>query len=93
MGDKKMRLPKLLVVISALALIGGCAMPTPVPSGNPNNPIKRLAVLPLVNNTNDVDAPEFVRERLVAALEARLYNVQPLEETDQILRDQMGISA
>ena len=87
-----MRLSKLLVVISVLALMGGCALPMPKPSGDPGNPIKRVAVLPLVNNTNDVDAPEFVRERLVAALKARLYNVQPLEETDQILRDQMGIT-
>lgn len=87
-----MRLSKLLVVLSALALIGGCALPMPTPSGDPGNPIKRLAVLPLVNNTTDVDAPQFVRERLAAALETHLYNVQPLEETDQILRDQMGIT-
>ena len=87
-----MRLSKLLVVLSVIALITACAMPMPKPSGDPGNPIKRLAVLPLVNNTNDVDAPEFVRERLVEALEARFYNVQPLEETNQILRDQMGIS-
>ena len=87
-----MRLSKLLVFMSVIALIAGCAMPMPKPSGDPGNPIKRLAVLPLVNNTNDVDAPEFVRERLVEALAARWYNVQPLEETNQILRDQMGIS-
>ena len=87
-----MRLYKLMVVVAVLALIGGCALPMPKPSGDPGNPIKRLAVLPLVNNTNDVDAPEFVREHLIGALEARLYNVQPLEETNQILRDQMGIT-
>ena len=87
-----MRLFRLLAAMLILALIGGCALPMPQPSGDPYNPIKRLAVLPLVNNTNDVDAPEFVRERLVEALAARLYNVQPLEETDQILRDQMGIT-
>ena len=87
-----MRLSKLLVVISILAIIGGCTLPMPKPSGDPGNPIRRLAVLPLVNNTNDVDAPEMVRERLVLALEANLYNVQPLEEIDQILRDQMGIT-
>ena len=88
----KMKLSNLLAVVSILALIGGCTLRMPNPSGDPYNPIKRLAVLPLVNNTTDVNAPEFVRERLVAALEARLYNVQPLEETDQILRDQMGIT-
>ena len=87
-----MRLSKLLVFMSVIALIAGCALPMPKPSGDPGNPIKRLAVLPLVNNTNDVDAPEFVRERLVEALAARMYNVQPLEETNQILRDQMGIT-
>ncbi|MEN8246187.1 MAG: GNA1162 family protein [Thermodesulfobacteriota bacterium] len=87
-----MRLSKLLMVILILALIGGCTLPMPKPSGDPYNPIRRLAVLPLVNNTNDVDAPEMVRERLVLALEANLYNVQPLEETNQILRDQMGIT-
>ncbi len=87
-----MRLSKLLVFISVIALIAGCALPMPKPSGDPGNPIKRVAVLPLVNNTNDVDAPEFVRERLVEALAARMYNVQPLEETNQILRDQMGIT-
>lgn len=87
-----MRLSKLLVVISILAIIGGCTLPMPKPSGDAGNPIRRLAVLPLVNNTNDVDAPEMVRERLIKALEANLYNVQPLEETNQILRDQMGIT-
>jgi hypothetical protein len=88
----KMRLSKLLVFMSVIALIAGCVVPMPKPSGDPGNPIRRLAILPLVNNTNDVDAPEFVRERLVEALAARMYNVQPLEETNQILRDQMGIT-
>jgi len=87
-----MRLSKFLVLFTMLALIAGCAMPTLKPSGDPGNPIKRIAVLPLVNNTNDIDAPEMVRERLVAALQARMYNVQSLEETNLILRDQMGIT-
>ena len=87
-----MRLSKLLVFMSVIALVAGCTLPMPKPSGNPGNPIKRLAILPLVNNTNDVDAPEIVRERLAEALAGRMYNVQPLEETDQILRDQMGIT-
>ena len=60
-----MRLSKLLVFMSVIALVAGCTLPMPKPSGDPGNPIRRLAILPLVNNTNDVDAPEFVRERLV----------------------------
>lgn len=56
------------------------------------NPLKRVAVLPLVNQTNDVDAPEYVREELVLRLQAMQYRVQPVAETDRILRDQMGIT-
>jgi len=87
-----MRSAKWLAILWALVIIAGCAIPMPAPSGDPGNPVKRIAVLPLLNETNDVDAPEMVRKRLVPALDARLYNVQPLEETDQILRDQMGIT-
>ncbi|MEJ2096485.1 MAG: DUF799 family lipoprotein [Deltaproteobacteria bacterium] len=60
--------------------------------GDPNIPIIRLAVLPFRNDTTDVDAPNFVRERLIPALERRLYHVIPVEETDRILRDQLGIT-
>ena len=49
-------------------------------------------MLPLINDTTDVDAPNFVREKLAAAIQRRFYNVQPLEETDRILRDQLGIT-
>ncbi|MCG6910963.1 MAG: DUF799 family lipoprotein [Deltaproteobacteria bacterium] len=87
-----MKLWKLLAGSIMLALMVGCAMPMPKPSGDPGNPLKRIAVLPLVNDTNDVDAPEMVRERLVSALERRMYNVQPLAETNQILVDQLGIT-
>jgi len=76
-----------------LLLLAGCAgMPGMAPSPDPTNPIKRLAILPLQNDTTDVEAPNFVREKLVPAFQRRLYNVQPLAETDQILRDALGIT-
>jgi hypothetical protein len=59
---------------------------------NPGNPIRTVAVLPLINNTNDVAAPPYVRNELVARLQAMQYVVQPVLQTDQILRDQLGIT-
>jgi hypothetical protein len=59
---------------------------------NPGNPVKTVAVLPLINNTNDVTAPQYVRNELIARLQALQYAVQPALQTDQILRDQLGIT-
>lgn len=56
------------------------------------NPIRTVAVLPLVNNTNDVEAPGYVREELILRLQAMQYRVQPVLQTDQVLRDHMGIT-
>lgn len=61
-------------------------------SPNPGNPIKTIAVLPLINNTNDVIAPQYVRDELILRLQALQYAVQPALQTDQILRDQLGIT-
>lgn len=59
---------------------------------DPGNPIKTVAVLPLINNTNDVGAPQYIRNELVARLQALQYRVQPVLQTDQVLRDQLGIT-
>ena len=59
---------------------------------DPGNPIRTVAVLPLINNTNDVAAPGYVREELVLRLRAMQYAVKPTLQTDQILRDQLGIT-
>lgn len=72
-------------------LLAGCVMMPTIPP-NPGNPIKSVAVLPLVNQTNDVDAPQFVRQRLSAALAQRHYCVMPEAEVDLRLRDQLGIT-
>ncbi len=87
------RVHVLLMLFLVLVFLAGCTgMPALGPRGDHTNPIKRLAMLPLKNDTSDVDAPAFVREKLAAAMQKRLYNVQPLEETDRILRDQLGIT-
>jgi hypothetical protein len=57
---------------------------------NPNNPIKHVAILPLQNDTSDIEAPEFIRKKLSEALKNKQYNVKPTEEVDRLLRDKMG---
>jgi len=80
-----------LLAVLTLA-IGGCAIPhAPLPT-DPSNPMKRVAVLPMKNDTTDVDGPDVVRKQMVDALTRRSYVVQDMKETDQILRDRMGIS-
>lgn len=59
---------------------------------DPGNPIRTVAVLPLINNTNDVAAPQYIRDELIVRLQALQYAVQPVLQTDQILRDQLGIT-
>jgi hypothetical protein len=88
----EMKRASLWLMIVLLVCLSGCAIAPVQPIGDPNNPIKRLAVLPFRNDTTDVDAPNFVRKRLISALEKRLYHVIPVEETDGILRDQLGIT-
>ena len=83
---------KLLTIILSIILISGCAMMPTKPPANPNNPIKRIAILPIKNDTTDVGGPNFVRGKLLKAFEYRYYNVKPVEETDRLLRDRMGIT-
>jgi hypothetical protein len=46
----------------------------------------------MTNDTNDVDGPEVMRKKMSQALERRSYVVQDLKQTDQVLRDRMGIT-
>jgi hypothetical protein len=83
---------RYLAAITLLAAAAGCLPP---PSHFPrdySNPIKRVAILPMTNDTNDVDGPELMRKKMAQALERRSYVVQDLKQTDQVLRDRMGIT-
>lgn len=77
--------------ISAL-LFTGCNLPKPPLPTDPSNPLKRVAVLPMKNDTTDVGGPDMMRGKMVEALRNRSYVVKDVKETDQILRDQMGIT-
>ena len=83
-----------LIVISVACLSVSCALPRPrimIPV-NPGNPIRRIAILPMVDNADDVDAPERIREEFFNRLTNYNYEIQPLAETNEILNFQMGIS-
>jgi len=83
---------KYLAVAGILTFFVGCALPHPPVHYDASNPLKRVAVLHLKNDTTDVDGPEVMRQKMVQALERHSYVVQDLKETDQILRDRMGIT-
>ncbi len=82
------------ILVMCLGIIG-CSMTAclsmPV-APNVSNPIRQVAVLPLINNTNDVAGPNAVRTRIVDEVARHAYVVKPLTEVDQALKDQMGIT-
>jgi hypothetical protein len=83
---------KYFTVLCGVMFFTACVMPHPPLPCDAGNPFKRVAVLPMRNDSNDVEGPQAVRQKMVQSLGNRSYVVQDLKETDQILRDQMGIT-
>jgi hypothetical protein len=82
--------PGLLLVLCALHT--ACVTLPPV-TPNPGSPVKSLAILPVVNNSVDVDGPAAVQEALYQeALHYHFPVVKPNAETNQILKDQMSLT-
>lgn len=52
------------VVGILLFVTTACAPTLPQITRDPSNPIRTVAVLPLVNHTNDVEGPAYVRDLL-----------------------------
>lgn len=78
---------RALIVLSAATLTGcatgpkvylaaNCAVPSPV------------AVMPVANETTDLDGPVYVRQLVMDALAARGWGMVPLADIDTKLRDQ-----
>ncbi len=86
------RTATFLILLTTLILFAGCSTMSMDISPDPTNPVKTVAVLPLLNNTTDVEAPQMVRKKLTTAIDKRHYDVIPVKETDTILRDRMGIT-
>jgi len=90
--NKISRYTVITALLTTILLLSGCAMcivPSPV---DINNPLKRVAVLPFRNDTTDIDGPNVMRAKMIEILEHRSYVIKDIKETDQILRDQMGIT-
>jgi hypothetical protein len=83
---------RYLLVIVVPLILAACTIPRPPLPYDANNPLKRVAALPLKNDTTDVDGPQVLRKKMVQAMEHRSYVVKDTKETDQILRDQLGIT-
>jgi len=84
---------RFYTVFFILIVLAGCVPPRHIPQYyDASNPLKRVAVLPMKNDTLDVDGPNIVRKKMITALENKSYNVRNTQETDQMLRDQMGIN-
>ena len=80
------------LVLALFALVTACVHLPPV-TPNPGSPVKSLAVLPVVNNSVDVDGPAAVQEALYQeALHYHFPVVKPNAETNQILKDQMSLT-
>lgn len=86
----KKRFFLLLLVIAFMA--AACAVPQRHVAPNPASPVYTVAVLPIYNASNDVEGPQKVRELVEKRLAGWQYKVLPLNEVDQVLRDQMGIT-
>ncbi|MHB8845406.1 MAG: GNA1162 family protein [Nitrospirota bacterium] len=88
----RMRFRWFILIAALTSVVSGCVVPHVPPPTDPTNPLKRVAVLPMKNDTNDVDGPNTMRNQMVAALKNRSYSVMDIKESDQILRDRMGIN-
>jgi len=86
----KLMAPVLVLVLCVL--VSACVnLPPVVP--NPGSPVKSLAILPVVNNSLDVDGPAAVQEALYQeTLHYHFPVVKPNAETNQILKDQMSLT-
>lgn len=82
----------LLLTVLTLFVVGCAGHRVVLVPPNPANPIKRVAVLPMLDNSDDVDAPNRIREAFSKRLADYHYDIQPLAETDEILNFQMGIT-
>lgn len=90
-----MRKTRLCMVSSLFAVIlfaFGCVPMKPRLTYNPSNPIKTVAVLPVLNHTNDVEAPDKIRQAFEKELGYYGYNSKPLAEVNEILKNELGIT-
>ncbi len=84
-------LSKWAVMVVVIGFMSACVS-IPKPQPDLTNPILTVAILPFANQSNNVDAPRQIRELLSKKLVSKFYKVLPLDEVDQILVDELGIT-
>jgi hypothetical protein len=85
----------LLCLLALLLFPGGCAggksvvraPEAPLPPSGP-----RVAVAPMENRSNDLDASEIIRAAFAEQIARQGWNVMPTPESDRLLREALGIS-
>ena len=92
MKTKKWGQPFLwLFLLMLIGFVSGCVS-IPVPQPDLTNPIRTVAILPFANMSNNIEAPNQIRDLLGKKLTAKFYKVIPIEEVDQVLLDELGIT-
>ena len=81
----------LAVAVLGMSLVlGACGKKLPGPDAK--NPIAKVAVMPMRNNTDHLYAPDWIRSSFNDAVPTRHYSTMPLEVVDQRLKEKIGLS-
>jgi len=89
---QKIRMGMISLLFVVMLFAFGCAPMKPRLTYNPSNPIKTVAVLPVLNHTTDVEAPDKIRQAFEKELGYYGYNSKPPAEVNQILKNELGIT-
>src|SRR3989337_2658020 len=89
-GQRLLMKVLLMIMVGVSLVLGACGKKLPPP--DPKNPIAKVAVLPLRNNTDHLYAPDWIRETFSDAVHRRYYSVLPLSAVDQQLKEKIGLS-
>jgi len=81
-------LKKIFLLLLLTALFSCASAPKP----DISNTLRTIAILPFGNDSNNIDAPNIVRQHLKKKLKAKFYKVLSLKKVDQILLDELGIT-
>ena len=83
---------RLVVFLGFLAILLPACTTIPARTADKANQIKTVAVLPLINNTNNVEGSAKLQAHLTAGMYERYYDVIEADEVNQKLKDQMGLT-
>ena len=84
-----------IILVSFLLSASGCVgrkevRPEPPPAALPAGP--KVAVAPMENRTNDLSGSDIIRDAFAEGVTRKGFAVNPVAESDRILRETLGIS-